>query len=97
MAELTSGRFGTCSPAVRGVQLHQAKARAPVGRLNVSVVTTDRIRCMTTVAWPGRRGDVINSLFILMTLTTRSVESWPDLTAAVHWLVDDTFWDLYPP
>jgi hypothetical protein len=32
-----------------------------------------------------------------MTLTTRSVESWPGLTEAVHWLVDDTGWDFHPP
>lgn len=51
-----------------------------------------------SVAWPDRRGDVLNALDVLAseppTLDARGQDPrWPDLSNAVHWLVDDTFWD----
>ncbi|WP_433388496.1 SCO4402 family protein [Micromonospora sp. KLBMP9576] len=48
---------------------------------------------MTAIARPDRRSDIINALSILATLQPHGVRSWPGLTEAVHWLVDDTFWD----
>lgn len=54
------------------------------------------------VAWPGRREDVLNALKVLAAeppvLDGAGRDSrWPDLTNAVHWLVDDTPWDLVDP
>ncbi|MFS8104643.1 hypothetical protein LFM09_46830 [Lentzea alba] len=48
---------------------------------------------MTELEAPDRRGDIIDALDVLMTITPETVERWPGLTEAVHWLVDDTFWD----
>ncbi|WP_182907205.1 SCO4402 family protein [Microbispora sp. H13382] len=50
------------------------------------------------VQWPERRGDVLNALQALADREYqeqhwRSGHGWPDLTAAVHWLIDDTFID----
>ncbi|WP_420540754.1 SCO4402 family protein [Nonomuraea roseoviolacea] len=50
------------------------------------------------VQWPQRREDVLEALRALgdheyQTHQWRSGQGWPDLTAAVHWLVDDTFMD----
>ncbi|WP_445321606.1 SCO4402 family protein [Nocardioides sp. GXZ039] len=47
------------------------------------------------VEWPGRREDVLNALDILASATPSA--EWPTLTEAVHWLVDDTFWDARDP
>lgn len=47
------------------------------------------------VEWPDRREDVLNALDILAS-SDPSAE-WPTLTEAVHWLVDDTFWDVRDP
>ncbi len=52
---------------------------------------------MTTIAWPDRRADIINALSILATLRPHEPTSWPRLTEAVHWLIDDTFWDQRHP
>lgn len=50
---------------------------------------------MTAVNYPGRRQDIIGSLRVLMAINPATVGEWPGLTDAVHWLVDDTGWDLY--
>lgn len=42
---------------------------------------------------PGTRADIVVALDLLVTLTPETTERWPGLTEAVHWLVDDTFWD----
>lgn len=52
------------------------------------------------VEWPDRRQDVLNALDILS--TTLGVREdgpapWPTTTDAVHWLVDDTSWDMRDP
>ena len=53
------------------------------------------------MAYPDRREDVLNALGLLATevsqLNGAEQEStrWPDLTAAVHWFVDDTAWDVH--
>ncbi|MEU1687864.1 hypothetical protein [Micromonospora sp. NPDC005707] len=52
---------------------------------------------MTTIAWPGRRADIIDALAVLATLRPPAPTSWPGLTDAVHWLIDDTFWDQRQP
>ncbi|MFC0030046.1 hypothetical protein ACFFMM_10980 [Micromonospora chaiyaphumensis] len=52
---------------------------------------------MTTIAWPDRRADIINALSILAALRPHEPTSWPSLTEAVHWLIDDTFWDQHDP
>lgn len=51
------------------------------------------------VEWPNRREDVLNALDILAAPPVDSArkEEWPGLTDAVHWLVDDTFWDMRDP
>jgi hypothetical protein len=55
------------------------------------------------VAYPGRRQDVVTALGLLAAevpeLDGAGWDStrWPDLTAAVHWLVDDTAWDVHDP
>ncbi|MER5267588.1 hypothetical protein ABTZ99_36375 [Actinosynnema sp. NPDC002837] len=50
------------------------------------------------VQYPGLRGDVIVALERFATLTPQTVEQQGGaLTDAVHWLVDDTFWDLRDP
>ena len=62
---------------------------------------TGTMRAME-IAWPDRRSDVLNALDALAseppTLTSDgSAPRWPDLTNSVHWLVDDTWWDLNNP
>ncbi|WP_374454255.1 hypothetical protein [Nocardioides sp.] len=47
------------------------------------------------VEWPDRREDVLNALDILASPNPSA--EWPTLTEAVHWLVDDTFWDVRDP
>jgi hypothetical protein len=42
---------------------------------------------------PDCGADLIGALDALMTLTPQTLERWPGLTEAVHWLVDDTWWD----
>lgn len=54
------------------------------------------------VEWPGRRGDVLAALELLESepplLDSNGRDPrWPDLTNAVHWLVDDTVWDHFDP
>lgn len=55
----------------------------------------------TQVELPDRRLDVIESLKVLASDVSRLDSGrdtrWPDLTNAVHWLVDDTVWDHYDP
>ncbi|MET7460047.1 hypothetical protein [Nonomuraea sp. NPDC005501] len=50
------------------------------------------------VQWPDKRKDVLEALRALgdrdyQDQHWRSGKGWPDLTAAVHWLIDDTFID----
>ncbi|GAA3845123.1 hypothetical protein GCM10022243_09260 [Saccharothrix violaceirubra] len=48
------------------------------------------------IRYPGRRGDVVEALALFVALTPENVAHRPgDLDDAVHWLVDDTFWDLH--
>jgi len=54
------------------------------------------------VEWPDRRADVLNGLDLLAseppTLTADGRDPrWPDLRNAVHWVVDDTWWDQRDP
>lgn len=51
------------------------------------------------VEWPDRRQDVLNALDILSKAGASADEAdmWPTTTDAVHWLVDDTFWDVRDP
>ena len=49
------------------------------------------------VAWTDRRLDVIAALDRLATISGVNLSEWPDLTNAVHWLIDDTWWDHHPP
>jgi hypothetical protein len=52
------------------------------------------------VEWPFRRQDVLNALDILSTtpgVPKDGSAPWPTMTDAVHWLVDDTFWDVRDP
>ncbi|MEV6443013.1 hypothetical protein [Amycolatopsis sp. NPDC051716] len=54
------------------------------------------------VAWPERREDVVAALRVLaaeapaLGVVGRDPR-FPDLTNAVHWLVDDTSWDSEDP
>jgi hypothetical protein len=50
---------------------------------------------MTELESPGTRSGIIEALDVLATVTPEDTERWPDLTAAVHWLVDDTLWDQF--
>ena len=54
-----------------------------------------------TVEWPDRRADVLNGLDALAALAGGPEPvpetPWPDLTNAVHWVVDDTWWDHEDP
>ena len=55
-----------------------------------------------SVAWPGRRGDVEAALETLAAeppaLARRQRDPrFPGVDDAVHWLVDDTFWDHHDP
>ncbi|MEU8301146.1 hypothetical protein AB0C04_28140 [Micromonospora sp. NPDC048909] len=52
---------------------------------------------VTTIAWPDRRADIITALAVLSTLRPHTPTPWPGLTEAVHWLIDDTFWDQHSP
>jgi len=52
---------------------------------------------MKEMEWLGWRMDVIDALEALARLPTADPSPRPDLTNAVHWLVDDTWWDLRPP
>ncbi|MGN9837475.1 SCO4402 family protein [Nonomuraea sp. H19] len=52
------------------------------------------------VQWPERRKDVLEALRALgdrayQDQHWRFGKGWPDLTAAVHWLIDDTFIDQH--
>jgi hypothetical protein len=55
------------------------------------------------VAWPERREDVVSALRVLAAEPPALDEGggrdprFPDLTNAVHWLVDDTAWDSEDP
>lgn len=54
------------------------------------------------VAWPGRRADVMNALDVLAAFRPELTDDgkdprWPDVTVAVHWLVDDTGWEVQDP
>lgn len=52
--------------------------------------------------WPGRRSDLLDALACLAEeppplSATRADPRWPGLTNAIHWLVDDTWWDRRDP
>ncbi|WP_051972567.1 SCO4402 family protein [Amycolatopsis japonica] len=54
------------------------------------------------VEWPERREDVLAALRVLAAeppvLDGAGRDTrWPDLANAVHWLVDDTPWDVVDP
>jgi len=53
------------------------------------------------VQWPDKRGDVLNGLDLLAAervLDDRGQDPrWPNLTNAIHWVVDDTWWDHSDP
>ena len=54
------------------------------------------------VAWPERREDVVAALRVLAAEPPALAgvdrdPRFPDLTNAVHWLVDDTAWDSADP
>jgi hypothetical protein len=48
---------------------------------------------VTELGAPGLRAGLVEALDALMMLTPQTVGRWPGLTEAVHWLVDDTWWD----
>jgi hypothetical protein len=55
-----------------------------------------------TVEWPDRRADVINGLDTLASTppalhADQRDPRWPDLKNAIHWVVDDTWWDHQDP
>lgn len=54
-----------------------------------------------SIAWPGRRADVVAGLEVLAAEPPPAAGArdrrWPPLTDAVHWVVDDTWWDQRPP
>lgn len=65
-------------------------------------VRVNRQYARVDVEWPDRREDVLNALDTLAaeppTLSGDELDPrWLDLTNAVHWLVDDTFWDQQDP
>jgi len=54
------------------------------------------------VKWPDRRGDVLNGLDTLAEEPPRLAGDepdprWPDVTNAIHWVLDDTWWDQRDP
>lgn len=54
--------------------------------------------CPVNIEWPDRREDVLKALDVLASIppalgASGSDPRWPDMTNAVHWLVDDTGWD----
>ena len=58
------------------------------------------MRMGQSVQWPERREDVLQALRALgdrdyQDQHWRSGKGWPDLTVAVHWLIDDTFIDQH--
>lgn len=57
---------------------------------------------LVTLEWPDRREDVLAGLECLAAEPPRLSGSdadprWPDVTNAIHWLVDDTWWDTTDP
>lgn len=57
---------------------------------------------LVDVEWPDRRADVLAALDCLASAPPglsgdEADPRWPDLTNAVHWLVDDTWWDQRDP
>ena len=57
---------------------------------------------LVDVEWPDRRADVLAALDCLASAPPglsgdEADPRWPDLTNAVHWLVDDTSWDQRDP
>jgi hypothetical protein len=51
-------------------------------------------RVVCEVASPDLRDGIVKALRILTTISSTTADEWPGLTEAVHWLVDDTGWDL---
>jgi hypothetical protein len=58
------------------------------------------LRCVA-VEWANRRVDVIEGLRHLAAEPVVDADGndprWPDLRNAIHWVVDDTFWDQHHP
>lgn len=54
-----------------------------------------------TVSWAYRRAGVMAGLEVLavasLDAAVETDRAWPSLTDAVHWVVDDTFWDIADP
>lgn len=54
------------------------------------------------VAYPSRRQEILDALDVLAAQPPELADAehdrrWPGVTEAVHWLVDDTAWDLDGP
>lgn len=52
---------------------------------------------VTDVEWPGRREEIAMALEVLSTISPATTERYPRLKDAVHWLVDNTWWDDFDP
>ena len=52
---------------------------------------------MGSVEFPDWRADVAAGLARLAQITPRDLGEWPDLSNAIHWVVDDTWWDHRSP
>lgn len=50
-----------------------------------------------TVEWPDRRLDIIAALNVLAAPDPAAPRRYPNLTDAIHWLIDDTWWDKHDP
>lgn len=40
---------------------------------------------------------MIDALDRLATITPANISEWPELRNAIHWLIDETWWDHHPP
>jgi hypothetical protein len=49
------------------------------------------------VEWVDRRQDIIKALRVLAAADAAAPARHPSLTDAVHWLIDDTWWDKHDP
>ena len=49
------------------------------------------------VEWAGRRQDIIEALRVFAAPDAAASARYPSLTDAVHWLIDDTWWDQRDP
>jgi hypothetical protein len=51
---------------------------------------------MEVLKYPDWRENIVAGLEFFASRTFASQE-WPDVTNAVHWIIDDTSWDKHPP